>query len=132
MFRFSLPVVIVKAGHVDYVDIGGRVEAAVGGHLAAAHFVQHHGRVGRVELQIARSQDHELFLQLVLLLHLLQELVFLALFPLVSQVNVGDHGVLDHRREGHEETADQVDVNAFHVADLGQAGVRAPNERYLC
>ena len=44
-------------------------------------------------------------------------------------MHIGDHGVLDHRGERHEKAADEVDVNALDVGDLGQAGVRAPDER---
>ena len=40
-----------------------------------------------------------------------------------------DDGVLDDREEGHREAAEQIDVDALHVGDLGQRGVRAPYER---
>ena len=66
------------------------------------------------------------------LLHLLglQQVFFLDALDVV--VYEWDGGVLDDRQERHEEARHQIDVDAFHVGDFWQWGVRWPDECHHC
>jgi len=46
-----------------------------------------------------------------------------------DETEEADAGVLEQRREDHDEAGDEEDVDALEVGDLGQRGVRAGQDR---
>ena len=94
-----------------------------------------HIRSENVSLRIGATEHSKAIVELTLLLLLLLQrdpFFLFTLAPLVFDVHVRYHGILDNWRERHQEAAHEEDVYTLHVRDLGQARVCAPYERHHC